>query len=52
MLSQNDQLVQHRSSLIGRAYVLASEGHENVIVASSCHVEEYEGDIFESPFDW
>lgn len=33
-----------------RLFVLASSGVRHLVVASSCRVEEHEGDIFDSPF--
>jgi hypothetical protein len=34
-----------------KVFVLISENCRNLVVASSCDVQEHEGDIFDSPFD-
>ena len=34
-----------------RVYVLVSQGQRHYVVASSCRVNENDGDIFDSPFE-
>jgi hypothetical protein len=35
-----------------RLFVLSSAGHRHPIVAANCRIEENDGDIFDSPFDF